>query len=78
MITSQDLQILKEAGIDSPDLVVSAAAAFLRAHPVIVQRFFLQELTDLVSDVAGTTLSPRDWLIVGHDVESIMVLARDI
>ena len=48
------------------------------AHPVVVQRFFLQELPDLVSDVAGTTLSPRDWLIVGHDVEPIIVLARDI
>ena len=28
MIASRDIEILKEAGIDSPDLVVSAAAAF--------------------------------------------------
>ncbi len=48
------------------------------AHPVVVQRFFLQANRDLVSDVTGQTLSPRDWLISGHDVEVVCRLASDI
>ena len=48
------------------------------AHPVVVQRFFLQVNRDLVSDVTDQTLSPRDWLISGHDVEVVCRLASDI
>ena len=48
------------------------------AHPVLVQRFFLVANTDLVSEVTGQTLSPRDWLLAGHDVEVVCRLANDI
>ena len=34
MVSEQDLATLKAAGIADPDIVVSSAAAFLRAHPV--------------------------------------------
>ena len=48
------------------------------AHPVVMQRFFLQANRDLVSEVTGQTLSPRDWLIACHDVEVVCRLASDI
>lgn len=48
------------------------------AHPVVVQRFFVQENADLVSAVADKALSPRDWLIAGHDVDAVMILASEL
>ena len=36
MLTAQDIEILRDAGIDNPDTLVAAAAAFLRLHPVHV------------------------------------------
>ena len=48
------------------------------AHPVVVQRFILQANPDLISNVAKEALSPRDWLIVGHDVNAVVILAVEI
>lgn len=48
------------------------------AHPVVVQRFFLTVSPDLESDTLGQTLSPRDWLLTGHSLEPVKLLAQEL
>jgi DNA-binding CsgD family transcriptional regulator len=47
-------------------------------HPVTVQRFMTTEHPDLESPTLHDCLSPRDWLITGHQHEDVLVLARDL
>lgn len=61
-----------------PGLDKVLAALSIEAHPIAVQRFFLGVSNDLYSDTLGHTLSPRDWLVTGHSVESLLVLAREL
>lgn len=61
-----------------PGLEVVLAAISDQAHPVGVQRFFLSVHQDLESGELGASLSPRDWLMKGHDPQVIAILARDL
>ena len=54
------------------------AALSPQAHPVAVQRFFLGVSADLDSETLGRPLSPRDWLLTGHAVEPVVILAREL
>jgi len=48
------------------------------AHPIAVQRFFIAPNPDLVSETVNGSLSPRDWLRSGHEVEPVILLAREL
>ena len=61
-----------------PGLVKVLDAIGVGAHPVSVQRFFLKVSPDLVSDITGEEMSPREWLIAGHDVDLVCRLAETI
>ncbi len=61
-----------------PGLETVLAALSDSAHPVAVQRFFLSVQRDLESGELGTILSPREWLMTGHDPEAVAILARDL
>lgn len=65
-------------GATLPSLERVLAAINLDAHPIVVQRFFLTASSDLESDIVGVTLSPRDWLLAGHDAEAVITLAREL
>jgi len=47
-------------------------------NPLVIQRFFTTVSADLESDKLGTVLTPRDWLITGHDVNEVMLLAESL
>jgi len=47
-------------------------------HPITVERFFLSPSADLESELAGRTLSPRDWLLLALPVEEVVLLAREL
>jgi hypothetical protein len=69
-------QFINRSTLPGLERVLQAMSA--EAHPVLVQRFFLDPKADLVSDLNNQTLSPRDWLIAGHDVDIVCRLAGDI
>ena len=48
------------------------------AHPIAVQRFFLTPNADLFSEELQANLSPRDWLMTGHQSEPIVKMAADL
>ena len=48
------------------------------AHPVIVQRFFFTISPDLEAEILDCDLSPRDWLLAGHDPQAVVLLAREL
>ena len=130
MLTEADRTTLAEAGITNIDRLASAAAAFLRAHPiyetspvtnalseaeeaylrsagarprfqfgpkgtlagleavlralrpeahpVAVQRFFMDTHPDLTSDTLNRALSPHEWLLTGHPPEAVVVLVGEV
>ncbi len=47
-------------------------------HPIAVQRFFLTASADLYSDELKTNLTPRDWLIIGHNPDVVARMAADL
>ena len=49
-----------------------------QAHPVAVQRFFLTPNTDLESTEVPDAMSPREWLLSGHSVEPVCLLAAEL
>lgn len=61
-----------------PGLDKVLAAISPEAHPIAVQRFFLGLSGDLYADSLSRTLSPRDWLLTGHAVEAVVILAHDL
>ncbi len=61
-----------------PGLETVLAALSEQAHPVAVQRFFLTVHPDLESEGLGAALSPRDWLMTGHDPAAVATLAREL
>lgn len=67
-----------ENGTTLPGLEAVLAAINPEANPVAVQRFFLTPSPDLESDIVGTALSPRDWLLAGHNAEAVITLAREL
>ncbi len=48
------------------------------AHPIAVLHFFMTPSPDLASPILNTQLSPRDWLISGHSVDEVVILAREL
>jgi hypothetical protein len=48
------------------------------AHPIAVQRFFLTVSSDLYSEELQANLSPRDWLISGHNPDAVVRMAADL
>ncbi|MEE9492045.1 MAG: hypothetical protein V3W04_01520 [Gammaproteobacteria bacterium] len=61
-----------------PGLEQILAVISKEAHPVAVERFFLNKSADLVSETIGDTLSPREWLMTGHPPEAVLLLAREL
>jgi hypothetical protein len=59
-----------------PGIEVVLAAVNLKAHPIVVQRFFLTPTADLES-MAGHSLSPREWLIQGHSPDPVARLGME-
>lgn len=59
-----------------PGIEYVLAAISKEAHPVAVQRLFLNVSPDLESPALGTVVSPRDWLITGHSPDNVIVLAQ--
>jgi len=47
-------------------------------HPVSVWRWFTSPSMELVDEQAGQALSPRDWLLAGHEPGLVMNLAKDL
>jgi len=47
-------------------------------HPVTVQRFMTTAHPDLEDPNLRDCLSPRDWLITGHQLEALLLLAQDL
>ena len=60
-----------------PGLEVVLRALRPEAHPVAVQRFFMDTHPDLASDTLGRTLSPHEWLLTGHPPAAVVDLARE-
>ncbi|MCB1855849.1 MAG: excisionase family DNA-binding protein [Halieaceae bacterium] len=48
------------------------------AHPVAVQRFFMEVHPDLESEALNRALSPHEWLLTGHSPETLVVLASEV
>ena len=48
------------------------------AHPVAVERFFRIPVPDLHSAEIDESLSVRDWLLTGHPVAPVVVLAGEL
>ena len=48
------------------------------AHPVAVQRFFMDTHPDLTSDTLNRALSPHEWLLTGHPPEAVVVLVGEV
>jgi hypothetical protein len=48
------------------------------AHPVAIHRLMTLPSPDLASDEAEQKLSPRDWLISGHDPEPVIRLTTEL
>ncbi len=65
-------------GTTLPGLDSVLKAVSPEAHPIAVQHFFLNISPDLESPMFDTPLSPRDWLISGHPVDEVVILAREL
>ncbi len=48
------------------------------AHPVAVQRFFMDVHPDLESETLNRALSPHEWLLTGHPPDAVVVLASEV
>ncbi|MHA7817544.1 MAG: hypothetical protein ACX93N_13780 [Pseudohaliea sp.] len=48
------------------------------AHPVAVQRFFMDVHPDLESETLDHALSPHEWLMTGHPPEAVAALASEL
>lgn len=48
------------------------------AHPVTVCRFMTSVNSDLESPTLLRSLTPREWLVTGHQPKSVLELARDL
>lgn len=89
-IDSHTLYVINDAGgrvcpgfqfTDSgtlPGLEAVLSAISKTAHPLAVQRFFMTISPDLESELLGSILSPRDWLLTGHPPEPVILLAREL
>lgn len=47
-------------------------------HPVTVSRFMTSVNPDLESPVLHRCLTPKEWLVTGHQPHSVLELARDL
>ncbi len=47
-------------------------------NPLSIQRFFITISPDLESATLGAALSPRDWLLTGHSVNDVILLAESL
>jgi len=47
-------------------------------HPVSVWRWFSSPNSELLDEHSGLALSPRDWLLAGHEAAPVINLARDL
>ena len=61
-----------------PGLEAVLRAMRPEAHPVAVQRFFMDVHPDLESETLNRALSPHEWLLTGHTPEVVIVLAREV
>jgi len=61
-----------------PGLEVVLRAIRPEAHPVAVQRFFMEVHPDLESEPLDRALSPHEWLVTGHPPEAVAALASEI
>ena len=61
-----------------PGLESVLRALHTEAHPVAVQRFFMDVHPDLESEALKRALSPHEWLLTGHSPETLVVLAREV
>lgn len=61
-----------------PGLELVLKAISPEAHPIAVQRFFLTVCPDLESPIFDIALSPRDWLISGHQVNEVVILTGEL
>jgi len=61
-----------------PGLEIVLRALRADAHPVAVQRFFMDTHGDLESDTLGRPLSPHEWLLTGHPVAAVVDLASEV
>ena len=61
-----------------PGLESVLRALHTEAHPVAVQRFFMDVHPDLESETLNRALSPHEWLLTGHSPETLVVLAREV
>ena len=61
-----------------PGLAEVLRAINSEAHPLAVESFFLEPTPDLEPDRVGEALSPHDWLLSGHSVQPVLMLAREL
>lgn len=66
-----------DAGV-LPALEKVLAVINKEAHPIAIQRFFLTVSADLSSEELHANLSPRDWLITGHNPDAVVRMAADL
>ncbi len=52
-----------------PGLSLALKAMDKEVHPILVERFFLSVNPDLESSLLNQCMSPREWLLTGHDPE---------
>ncbi|MEX0828159.1 MAG: hypothetical protein WD005_04315 [Haliea sp.] len=61
-----------------PSLEAVLRALRPEAHPVAVQRFFMNVHPDLESDTVNRALSPHEWLLTGHPAAAVVALASEV
>ena len=61
-----------------PGLEAVLRALRPEAHPVAVQRFFMDVHPDLESETLNRVLSPYEWLLTGHPPEAVVALASEV
>ena len=61
-----------------PGLESVLRALHTEAHPVAVQRFFMDVHPDLESEALKRALSPHEWLLTGHSPEAVVALASEV
>lgn len=61
-----------------PGLAMVLRAINEQAHPLAVERFMLTPHPDLSAASLGEALCPRDWLLTGHDVHAVVLMAAEL
>lgn len=61
-----------------PGLGVVLKAIDKEVHPIVIERFFLAVNVDLESSLLEQCMSPREWLLTGHEPEQLRRIIAEL